>query len=83
MSALSIVDLSSGNIDLTRRQESAIVTDMDTPTHTDRPFGIATYEVLVGNLEGAIAFNASPQLIAQLVNEIAFRDSLVKTEVAR
>lgn len=69
--------------DLTRRLESANMRDMDTPTHTERPFGIATYDVLIGNLEGAIAFNASPQLIAQLVNEIAFRDSLGKTEVAR
>jgi hypothetical protein len=52
---------------------------MDTPTNTQRPFAKATYEVLIGNLEGAIAFNASPQLIADLVNEIEFRNS----EVAR
>lgn len=52
---------------------------MDTPTNPHRPFAKATYEVLVGNLEAAIAFNASPQLIANLVNEIETRNS----EVAR
>lgn len=46
---------------------------MDTPTNTHRPFARATDEVLIGNLEAAIAFNASPQLIANLVNEIEFR----------
>ena len=38
MSALSIVDPSSGSNDLTHRLESAIVTDMDTyTTHTATP----------------------------------------------
>ena len=46
---------------------------METLTTTSRPFSRATNEVLIGNLEAAIAFNASPTLIAQLATEIELR----------
>jgi len=46
---------------------------MTSTSSTPRPFNNATFEVLIGNLKAAVDFNASPALIAQLVNEIELR----------
>lgn len=50
---------------------------METNTNTERKFAVATMETLVGNLQAAIDFNASLELITELCREIALRNSEV------